>query len=53
VTVGLTGGGGGRLAGLVDHLLDVPHSETARIQEVHGMIVHLLCEIVEDEAGRP
>jgi len=53
VTVGLTGGGGGRLAGLVDHLLDVPHTDTARIQEVHGMIVHILCEIVEEEAGRP
>lgn len=53
VTVGLTGGGGGRLPGLVDHLLDVPHTDTARIQEVHGMIVHILCEIVEEEAVRP
>jgi D-sedoheptulose 7-phosphate isomerase len=53
VTVGLTGRGGGLVAGLVDHLLDVPHADTARIQEVHGMIVHILCEIVEEEAGRP
>src|SRR5262245_29513876 len=53
VTVGLTGNGGGPLAGLVDHLLDVPHRETARIQEVHAMIVHVLCEIVEEEAGAP
>lgn len=52
VTVGLTGRGGGQLAGLVDHLLDVPHADTARIQEVHGLVVHVLCEIVEDEAGR-
>jgi D-sedoheptulose 7-phosphate isomerase len=48
VTIGLTGRGGGKVAGLVDHLIDVPHSDTARIQEVHGMVVHLLCEIVEE-----
>jgi D-sedoheptulose 7-phosphate isomerase len=49
MTVGLTGGGGGSLAGLVHHLIDVPSSETPRIQEVHGMVVHLLCQIVEEE----
>jgi D-sedoheptulose 7-phosphate isomerase len=52
VTVGLTGGGGGRLPELVDYLVDVPHGDTARIQEVHGMVVHILCEIVEEEAAR-
>jgi D-sedoheptulose 7-phosphate isomerase len=52
VTVGLTGGGGGRLPELVDYLVDVPHADTARIQEVHGMVVHILCEIVEEEAAR-
>jgi D-sedoheptulose 7-phosphate isomerase len=52
VTVGLTGNGGGKLAGLVDHLLDVPHAETQRIQEVHGMVVHVLCQMVEEAAGR-
>lgn len=49
VTVGLTGAGGGELAGLVDHLIDVPSTDTPRIQEVHGLVVHLLCQIVEDE----
>jgi len=52
VTVGLTGGGGGRLAGAVDYLIDVPHAETARIQEVHVMVVHVLCQIVEDAMPR-
>jgi len=51
VTVGLTGRGGGALAGLVDHLVDVPHEETARIQEVHGMVVHVLCQIVEEASA--
>jgi D-sedoheptulose 7-phosphate isomerase len=52
VTVGLTGGGGGRLAGAVDYLIDVPHAETARIQEVHVMVVHVLCQIVEEAMAR-
>jgi D-sedoheptulose 7-phosphate isomerase len=52
VTVGLTGGGGGRLAGAVDYLIDVPHSATARIQEVHVMVVHILCQIVEEAMPR-
>jgi D-sedoheptulose 7-phosphate isomerase len=52
LTVGLTGGGGGRLGGLVHYLVDVPHHETARVQEVHGMVVHVLCRIVEEALGR-
>jgi len=49
VTMGLTGNGGGAVAGLVDHLIDVPSAETPRIQEVHGLVVHLLCQIVEED----
>jgi D-sedoheptulose 7-phosphate isomerase len=52
VTVGLTGNGGGRLAGLVEYLIDVPHAETPRIQEVHTMVVHVLCQIVEEAMPR-
>ena len=49
VTVALTGEGGGKLRGLVDHLIDVPSLDTPRVQEVHGLVVHLLCQIVEEE----
>jgi D-sedoheptulose 7-phosphate isomerase len=49
-TVGLTGNGGGDLPGLVDHLIDVPHPDTQRIQEVHSMVLHVLCQVVEEEA---
>ncbi len=52
VTVGLTGNGGGEVAGLVDHLIDVPHRDTQRVQEVHAMVLHLLCEVVEEAASR-
>jgi D-sedoheptulose 7-phosphate isomerase len=48
VTVGFTGEGGGDLAGLVHHLFAVPHNDTARIQEAHGLAVHMLCQIVEE-----
>jgi D-sedoheptulose 7-phosphate isomerase len=48
-TVALTGEGGGELRGLADHLIDVPHPETARVQEVHAMVVHVLCQVVEEE----
>jgi phosphoheptose isomerase len=49
VTVALTGAGGGQLLGRVDHLIDVPSTDTPRVQEVHGLVVHLLCQIVEEE----
>jgi D-sedoheptulose 7-phosphate isomerase len=52
VTVGLTGEGGGDVAPLVHHLFAVPHTDPARIQEVHGLVVHVLCQIVEEAAGR-
>jgi D-sedoheptulose 7-phosphate isomerase len=52
LTVGLTGGGGGRLGGLVHYLIDVPHHETPRIQEVHTMVVHILCQIIEETMTR-
>jgi D-sedoheptulose 7-phosphate isomerase len=52
VTVGLTGRGGGEVAGLVDHLIDVPHSDTQRVQEVHAMVLHVLCSVVEEAASR-
>jgi D-sedoheptulose 7-phosphate isomerase len=51
LTVGLSGRGGGRMGELCDYLIDVPHQETARIQEVHGMVVHVLCQIVEDSVA--
>ena len=48
-TVGLTGGGGGKLAGMVDHLLDVSASrETARIQETHILAGHVICQLVDE-----
>ena len=47
-TIGMTGEGGGKLAQLCDLCLMVPHTVTARIQEVHITIGHILCGLVED-----
>ena len=46
-TVGLLGGDGGELAHKVDLALIVGSSRTARIQEAHIFILHVLCEIFE------
>jgi D-sedoheptulose 7-phosphate isomerase len=50
VTVAFTGEGGGRLAGQVDVCIFVPSKITARIQEMHLMLGHVLCELLEREA---
>ena len=49
VTVGLTGGNGGKLITICDHNLVMPSSVTARIQEAHIFVGHSLCEILESE----
>lgn len=49
VTLGWTGGTGGALASLVDHAFVVPSTVTARIQECHITLGHVLCELIEDE----
>lgn len=47
-TVALTGGDGGELVKLADLALVVPSSVTARIQEAHITIGHILCELIEE-----
>ena len=46
-TIALLGKGGGALKGMCDHELIVESSETARIQEAHTLILHLILEEVE------
>lgn len=48
VTVGFTGASGGVMKGLCDHLLNVPSSDTPRIQESHILIGHIICQLVEE-----
>ena len=49
--VALTGKGGGRIAGMLgadDVHLCVPHDRTARIQEVHLLTIHCLCDAIDN-----
>lgn len=49
-TLALTGRGGGKLAGILresDVHLCVPHARTARIQEVHLLVLHCLCDGID------
>lgn len=53
--IGLTGAGGGRMAAHCDLLIEVPSSETPRIQEAHILIGHIICALVDEQlfgAGR-
>jgi len=48
--VALTGNGGGKIAGLLraqDVHLCVPHKRTIRIQEVHLLCLHCLCDAID------
>ncbi len=50
-TIGLLGKDGGKCKNLVDLPIIVPSDSTARIQETHILIEHLLCELVENKLG--
>lgn len=50
-TVLFTGGSGGADCGLADHLLVAPSSETARIQEMHTLMLHILSEYLDTWAA--
>lgn len=49
ITVGLTGGEGGKLKDICKYHLTVPSDDTPRIQESHIMLGHILCELTEEQ----
>jgi D-sedoheptulose 7-phosphate isomerase len=55
--IALTGNGGGKMAGLVtadeDGHICVPHQNTARIQEVHLLVLHCLCDAIDFQLFGP
>lgn len=50
-TAALLGKTGGKIKNCVDFPIVVPSDVTARIQECHIMIIHILCEIAEEKMG--
>jgi len=49
VTVGFTGDSGGKMKTISDYLVNVPSSDTPRIQESHIMLGHIICQLVEEK----
>ncbi len=52
IIVGLLGGDGGTIKNIVDISIVVPSINTARIQEVHRVIYHIICDVVENESTK-
>lgn len=48
-TIGLTGRDGGPIGQVVDVNLLVPVQQTAHVQEAHITVIHILCELVEQQ----
>ena len=49
VTIGFTGFTGGMMKEISDYLLNVPSTDTPRIQESHILLGHIICELVEEK----
>lgn len=49
ITIGFTGSSGGKMKSHCDFLLNVPSNDTPRIQEIHILIGHIICQLVEEK----
>ena len=50
-SVGFTGDDGGSMSNVTDILLRVPSNTTARVQEIHILLGHVLCDLLEQNAA--
>ena len=48
-TIAFTGENGGKLKEVADYILQIPSTDTPRIQEAHILIGHIICELIETE----
>lgn len=49
--IGMTGSKVGKIDELADHMLKVPSTSTQRIQEAHGFLMHVICELNDAALG--
>jgi len=47
ITVGFTGQSGGKMKDISKYLVNIPSTDTPRIQECHMLLGHTICEMVE------
>jgi D-sedoheptulose 7-phosphate isomerase len=48
-TIAFTGSSGGKMKNFIEILLNVPSNDTARIQEGHILLGHILCQLIEEQ----
>ena len=48
-TIGLVGNNGGKIKEVANLSIVIPSNDTARIQEVHITIGHIICELIEED----
>ena len=48
-SVAFTGQSGGQMKSISDYLINIPSTDTPRIQESHIMVGHIICELVEEK----
>lgn len=53
ITVGFTGLTGGQMKSLSDYLINIPSTDTPRIQESHILVGHIVCQLVEEKYFKP
>ena len=49
ITIGLLGNKGGKIKDVADYSIIVPSQSTSKIQEVHRVISHVICKLVEEK----
>src|SRR5258706_5715621 len=49
ITIGFTGVTGGAMKSASDYLINIPSTDTPRIQESHIMVGHIICQLVEEK----
>ncbi len=52
-TVAFTGLSGGQMKSICDHLINIPSTDTPRIQESHILLGHIICQLVEEKIFAP
>ena len=51
MTAALLGKDGGKIGNMVDYPIVIPSHITARVQECHIVLIHIMCEIAEEQIG--
>jgi D-sedoheptulose 7-phosphate isomerase len=49
ITIGFTGQVGGKMKDICDVLINIPSTDTPRIQESHILVGHIICQLVEQQ----